>query len=77
MQMGLAAMVIDADHAALEHGKHVLDRIGVNDFRAFVAAIFLGRMLGRLGDTSARQLAGFSRSQIIRKKVLDTVTVVW
>jgi hypothetical protein len=49
----------------------------VDDLRAFVADIFLGRMLGWLGDASARQLAGFSRSQIIRKKVLDTVTVVW
>ncbi len=48
MQVSLAAMLIDADHAALEHGKDVLNRIGVDDFPAFVADIFLGRMLGRL-----------------------------
>src|SRR5690606_15819992 len=45
VQMGSAAMLVDADHSALEHGEHVLNRVGVDHGAAIVAGIFLGGML--------------------------------
>ena len=45
VQVRFAAMLIDADHAALEDREHVLDRVGVNHDVAFAAGIFASRML--------------------------------
>ena len=40
VQVGFAAMLIDADHAALENREHVLDGVGVDQGIAFEARIF-------------------------------------
>ena len=47
MQVRLAAVLVGAVHAALEDGKHVLNRVGVDREAVIVADIFAGRMLHR------------------------------
>ena len=45
VKVSLAAMLVNAEHAALEHGKHVLNRVGVNNHIALAAGVFLGSVL--------------------------------
>src|SRR3546814_13439971 len=43
-QVGFATVLVDALHAALEHGEHALDGVRVNE----TANVFAGRVLHRL-----------------------------
>lgn len=55
MQMGFAAMLVDADHTALEVGNHVLNRAGVDYALAASSLItlsggsFIVHLLRRVG----------------------------
>lgn len=40
-------MLIDADHATLDHGEYALNRVGVDNDLAFASGVFLAGMLDR------------------------------
>ena len=52
VQMRFAAMLIDADHAALEDGEHVLNRVGMNDHPAFTTGIASIHLLSEILERS-------------------------
>src|SRR6185437_15364137 len=45
VQVSLAAMLVGAEHAALEHREHVFDGVGVDGLITFVADVFTSRVI--------------------------------
>jgi len=48
VKMGFTAMLVDANHAAFEDRKYVLNRVRMDRLFALVANVFALRMIGRL-----------------------------
>lgn len=47
VQVSLAAMLVDSDHAALEDGEHVFNGVRMDDAVGFVAHVFAASVLDR------------------------------
>ncbi len=66
VKVALAAMLIDALHAALEHAEEAFNGVGGDDLLAFVSAIFLGFVVHAV---MAGELSGFVEVLIPKGRV--------